>query len=84
MPALGGVLCERHPGPPAEAVGLSLDALKLLRAYRRLDIEAIAGAAPARPPSRREVESVMRRFMRQALERDARSLAFLDEVRARR
>jgi hypothetical protein len=29
----------------------------------------------------REVEAVMRDFMRVALERDARSLAFLDEVR---
>jgi DNA repair protein RecO (recombination protein O) len=83
VPALGGVLCERHPGPPAEVVGLSLDALKVLRAYRRLDIEAIAALRlPAAVEA--EVESVMRRFMRQALERDARSLAFLDEVRARR
>ena len=31
-----------------------------------------------------EVESALRRFMRHVLERDARSLAFLDEVRARR
>jgi DNA repair protein RecO (recombination protein O) len=83
VPALGGVLCERHPGPPAEVVGLSLDALKVLRAYRRLDIEAIAALRlPAAVEA--EVEAVMRRFMRQALERDARSLAFLDEVRARR
>lgn len=83
VPALGGVLCERHPGPPAEVVGLSLDALKLLRAYRRLDIEALAGLRlPAAVEN--EVEAVMRRFMRQALERDARSLAFLDEVRHRR
>lgn len=83
VPALGGVLCERHPGPPAEVVGLSLDALKLLRAYRRLDIEALAAL---RLPSatEREVEAVMRRFMRQALERDARSLAFLDEIRQSR
>ncbi len=83
VPALGGVLCERHPGPPAEVVGLSIDALKVLRAYRRLDIEAIA-ALRLSPVVENEVESLMRRFMRQALERDARSLAFLDEVRARR
>jgi hypothetical protein len=30
----------------------------------------------------REVEAAMREFMRIALERDPRSLAFLDEVRA--
>jgi DNA repair protein RecO (recombination protein O) len=80
VPALGGVLCPGHPGPPAEAVALSLPALKLLRAYRRLDIEAIAGL---RLPSgvESEVEAVMRRYIRYALEREARSLAFLDEVR---
>ena len=52
----------------------------MLRAYRRLDIEAIAGLRlPAEVES--EVEGAMRRFMRHALEREARSLAFLDEVR---
>ncbi len=61
-------------------VDLSLDALKLLRAYQRLDIEALAGL---RLPAavEREVEGAMRHFVRLALEREARSLAFLDEVR---
>ena len=81
VPALGGVLCERHAGPPAEQVGLSLAALKLLKAYRRLDIEAIAGLrVPAEVEL--EVENALRRFIRHVLEREARSLAFLDEVRA--
>ncbi len=57
------------------------EALKLLRAYRRLDIEAIAALRlPLAVES--EVESALRRFVRHALEREARSLAFLDEVRA--
>ncbi len=81
VPALGGVLCARHPGPPAEQVGLSLETLKLLRAYRRLDIEAIAGLR-LRPEVEREAESALRRFTRHVLEREARSLAFLDEVRS--
>lgn len=82
VPSLGGVLCERHPGPPAEVVGLSLNALKLLRAYRRLDVEAIA--ALRLPESvELEVEGAMRRYMRHVLEREARSLTFLDEVRGR-
>jgi len=80
VPSLGGVLCERHPGPPAEVVSLSQDGLKVLRAYRRLDIEALA-ALRLPPAVEREVEGAMRRFMRHALEREARSLAFLDEVR---
>jgi len=80
VPALGGVLCERHPGPPSEVVGLSLEALKLLRAYRRLDIEALAALRlPAEVEA--EVEDALRRFVRHVLEREARSLAFLDEVR---
>jgi DNA repair protein RecO (recombination protein O) len=81
VPPLGGVLCNRCPGPPATRTGLSLDALKLLKAYQRLDVEALAGL---RLPVvvEREVETAMRDFLRHALERDARSLAFLDEVRA--
>jgi hypothetical protein len=34
------------------------------------------------PAVEREVEGAMRDFLRHALEREARSLAFLDEVRA--
>ncbi len=82
VPPLGGVLCDRCPGPPADRAGLSLDALKLLKAYQRLDIEAIA-ALRLTEATEREVEGAMREFMRVSLERDARSLAFLDEVRSR-
>lgn len=82
VPPLGGVLCGRCPGPPAERAGLTLDALKLLKAYQRLDIEAIAGLR-LHEAAEREVEAAMREFIRVSLERDARSLAFLDEVRTR-
>lgn len=82
VPALGGVLEGDHPGPPTESVSLSLEALKLLRAYRRLDVEALAAL---RIPTavEGEVESAMRRYTRYILEREARSLAFVDEVRDR-
>jgi len=73
-------LCARCPGPPADRVGLSLDALKVLKAYQRLDVEAIAGLRLA-PAVEREVEAAMRDFLRVSLEREARSLEFLDEVR---
>lgn len=82
VPALGGVLCARHPAPPAWRVDLSLEALKLLKAYQRLDAEALAGLRLAAGVER-EVEAAMREFVRHVLERDPRSLAFLDEVRAR-
>ena len=80
IPPLGGVVCQRCPGPSHERVALTLEALKLLKAYQRLDIEAIAGL---RLPAdvEREVEAALREFVRYSLERDARSLPFLDEVR---
>jgi DNA repair protein RecO (recombination protein O) len=83
VPPLGGVLCDGHLAVPAEQAPLSLAALKLLRAYRRMDIEAIAALRlPAAVEL--EAENALRRFVRHVLERDARSLGFLDEVRARR
>ena len=81
VPPLGGVLCQRCPGPPHDRSGLSLEGLKVLKAYQRLDVEALAGLRLA-PEAEREVEAAMRDFLRVTLERDARSLAFLDEVRA--
>jgi len=81
VPMLGGILCHRHVPPPAEGSRLSLAALKLLRAYRRMDIEAIAALRlPAAVEL--EAENALRRFIRNVLEREPRSLAFLDEVRA--
>ncbi len=51
MPLLGGVLCQRCPGPPHERAGISLDAVKLLKAYQRLDIEAHRRRSASRPRS---------------------------------
>ncbi len=83
VPPVGGVLCDRCPGPPHDRTALSLEALKLLKAYQRLDVEALA--ALRLPASiEREVESALREFVRVVLERDARSLAFLDEIRSAR
>jgi hypothetical protein len=59
---------------------LSLEALKLLKAYQRLDVEALA-ALRVRPETEREVEIAMREFLAFSLERKPRSLAFLDEIR---
>jgi DNA repair protein RecO (recombination protein O) len=81
VPAVGGVLCDRCPGPSHDRAGLSLEGLKLLKAYQRLDIEAIAALRLA-ASAEREVEAAMREFISHALDRQARSLAFLDEVRA--
>jgi DNA repair protein RecO (recombination protein O) len=80
VPPLGGVVCERCPGPPHDRTRLSLEALKLIKAYQRLDIEALAALRQA-PAVEREVETALREFVRHVLEREARSLPFLDEVR---
>jgi DNA repair protein RecO (recombination protein O) len=80
VPPLGGLLCGRCPGPPRERTGLSLEAVKLLKAYQRMDVEALAGLRLAASVEN-EVETAMRDFIGHALEREARSLAFLDEVR---
>jgi DNA repair protein RecO (recombination protein O) len=81
VPPLGGVLCGRCPGPPYERTALSLEALKLLKAYGRMDAEALAGLR-VRPEVEAEVERAMRAFLEYALDRAPKSLAFLDEVRA--
>ena len=81
VPPLGGVLCERCPGPPNGIAGLSLEALKLLKAYQRMDVEALA-ALRVRPEVEMEVEGAMRAFLAYTLDRSPKSLAFLDEVRA--
>ena len=70
----------RCPGPPNDRAGLTLEALKLLKAYQRLDVAALA-ALRIQPSVERETEAALREFTRQALERDAKSLAFLDEIR---
>jgi DNA repair protein RecO (recombination protein O) len=81
VPPLGGVLCERCPGPPYERVELSIEALKVLKAYQRMDVEALASLR-IRPAVEHEVEAGMREFLAYSLDRSPRSLAFLDEVRA--
>jgi DNA repair protein RecO (recombination protein O) len=81
VPRLGGVLCGRHGGPSMAAAGLSSDALKVLKAYQRMDVEALAGL---RLPGavEAEVERVLGEFVRHVMERDTRSRRFLEEVKA--
>ena len=81
VPPLGGVLCHRCPGPPYERTELSVEALKVLKAYQRMDTEALASLR-VRPTVEAEVERAMRAFLEYTLERQPKSLAFLDEVRA--
>ena len=79
VPSLGGILCARHPEPPAERSALSTDALKLLRAYRRADIEALAALRLPRDVEA-DVEAAMRMHLRYHLEREPRSIRVLKEM----
>jgi DNA repair protein RecO (recombination protein O) len=81
MPLLGGVLCSRHAGPSFGVAGLSTDALKVLKAYQRMDVEALAGLRLP-PAIEAEVERVLGDFVRHVMERDTRSRRFLEEVKA--
>ncbi len=83
VPALGGLLCAAHPGPIAERASLSGAGLRLLKAYRHMELDAVASLRLP-PAVEAEAEQAMRLFVRHVLERDARSLAFLDEVRTGR
>jgi DNA repair protein RecO (recombination protein O) len=81
LPAAGGVLCAAHPGPGQGSAGISADAVRVLKAYQRMDVE---GLAALRLPAavERDVERAMADFLGYALERVPRSRHFLDEVRA--
>ena len=61
--------------------GLSTEALKVLKAYQRMDVEAIAGLRLP-PAIEREVEDRLGTFVRHVMERDVRSRRFLEEVKA--
>ncbi len=81
IPLVGGVLCGRHAGPSHAVAGLSTDALRVLKAYQRMDVEGLAGLRLP-PAVEAEVERVMGEFVRHVMERDTRSRRFLEEVRA--
>ncbi len=80
VPPLGGVICGSCPGPR-----LRPGRTEPGRAQAAQGLPAPGHRGPGRPAPvdarRVEVEAALREFVRLALERDARSLAFLDEVR---
>ena len=83
VPPLGGVLCERCPGPPTTG---RASASRRSSCSRPTSGSTSRRSRPCawRRDVERETEAALREFVRGALERDARSLAFLDEVRTPR
>ena len=75
----GGVLCPRCAPTDRAAVPLRLSAFKLLRFLQAQPLEAIARLSIS-APVRAEAATVLRSYIRHILERDLKSVAFLDEV----
>lgn len=80
-PALGGVLCPRDQGADRVALPLSGAAFRLLRYLQSQPLAALE-AMRLSPQVRAEVERHLRAYLRQLLERDLKSVAFLDDVKA--
>jgi DNA repair protein RecO (recombination protein O) len=79
-PALGGVLCPTHTHTDPAALPMSFNAFKVLRFLQqqpvtivdRLTISAAVG---------REIEQLLRAYLRQMFEREPKSIALLESLR---
>jgi len=79
-PITGGALCPACAEVDRQALPMSLAAFKLLRYLQSQPLE-ISGELRISPATRAETESLLRAYLRHILERDPRSLVFLDDVR---
>jgi DNA repair protein RecO (recombination protein O) len=75
----GGVLCPRCASSDRSALPMSLNAFKLLRFLQAQPLEAIERLTIS-AAVRAEVEQLLRPYIRRILERDLKSVAFLEEV----
>jgi DNA repair protein RecO (recombination protein O) len=75
----GGMLCPSCAALDRSAVTISLNAFKLLRFLQSQPLEAIDRLNLSQSV-RTEVEQVLRSYIRRILERDLKSVAFLEEV----
>lgn len=78
-PALGGVLCRQDRGADRGAMAMGGAAFRLLRYLQSQPLEA-AEVLRLSPAVRAEVEQLLRAYLRHLLERDLKSLAFLEDV----
>jgi DNA repair protein RecO (recombination protein O) len=75
----GGVLCQRCASGDRATQPMSLNVFKLLRFLQAQPIEAI-DRLNISPSVRDEAEQLLRSYIRRILERDLKSVAFLEEV----
>ena len=78
-PTLGGMLCPRCRSADRNALPISTTAFKLLRYLQTQPYEAIEQMTIS-PEPRADATSMMRAYLRQLLERDLKSIAFLEAV----
>ncbi|MBK9712699.1 MAG: DNA repair protein RecO [Kouleothrix sp.] len=79
-PTGGGALCPRCAMSDRGALPMSLSAFKLLRFLQAQPLEAIERLNIS-DATRAEVEKLLRAYIRRILERDLKSVAFLEETR---
>jgi DNA repair protein RecO (recombination protein O) len=79
-PAAGGVLCQRCAPRDTQALVMRLPTFKLLRFLQAQPI-AVVTRMSISAETRSEAERLLRATVRAALERDLKSVAFLEEVR---
>jgi DNA repair protein RecO (recombination protein O) len=75
----GGALCPRCAPSQRAALPLSLSAFKLLRFLQAQPLEAVERLNIS-PATRAEAELLLRTYVRRILERDLKSVAFLEEI----
>lgn len=80
-PVNGGMLCPQCAPREPHALPISLHAFKALRYLQREPITAVESLQRVSEPLRREIEVVLRATLRPILERELKSVAFLDVVR---
>ncbi len=78
-PTLGGVICPRDRDADRAALAMSGAAFRLLR-YLQSQPTAAIEALRLSPEVRGEVERLLRSYLRRLLERDLKSVAFLEDA----
>lgn len=78
-PVAGGVLCPRCAQADHAAAPISLSAFKLLRFLQSQPLEAVERLNLS-AATRGEAEKLLRIYIRRILERDLKSVAFLEEI----
>lgn len=78
-PTLGGVVCPRDRGADRAALAMGGPAFRLLRFLQREPLASIE-ALSLSPEVRGEAERLLRAYLRHLLERDLKSVAFLEDA----